>query len=39
MMAAIRGHTDTVVELMKKGADIDIQKKVCCVTLHLTHAQ
>ena len=35
-MAASSGHTDTVVELMKEGADIHIQNEVCCVSLHLT---
>ena len=33
MVAAICGKTDTVMELVKKGADIHIQNKVC---LHLT---
>ena len=36
MTAARMGKTDIVVELVKGGADIDMQNKVCCLFLHLT---
>ena len=36
MIAAREGKTDTVVELIKEGADSDMQNIVCCVFLHLT---
>ena len=36
MIAARRGKTDTVVELVKGGADIHMQNKVCFLLLHLT---
>ena len=45
MMAASHGHTDTVVELVKKGADIHIQNEVCCTIctydthVYVQHAQ
>ena len=31
MIAAGKGKTDIVVELVKGGADIDMQDKVCCL--------
>ena len=31
MIAVRRGKTDSVVELVKKGADIDLLDKVCCL--------
>ena len=36
MAASRRGKTDTVVELVKRGADIDMQNKVGFLFLHLT---
>ena len=36
MRAARWGKTDIVVELVKEGADIDMQNEVCCLFLHLT---
>ena len=36
MIAAKCGKTDTVVELVKGGADIHMQDRVCCLFLHLT---
>ena len=36
MIAARYGNTDNVVEVVKGGADIDMQNKVCCLFLHLT---
>ena len=35
MKAARWGKTDIVVELVKRGADIHMQNKVCCLFLHL----
>ena len=34
MIAAKRGNTENVVELVKEGADIHIQNKVCCLFLY-----
>ena len=31
MLAAREGKTDIVVELIKEGADIDMQNIVCCI--------
>ena len=31
MIAALNAKTDAVVELINKGADIDMQNKVCCL--------
>ena len=31
MIAARRGKTDIVVQLVKGGADIDMHDKVCCL--------
>ena len=36
MIGAMFGNTDTIVELIKEGADIHMQDKVCCLFLHLT---
>ena len=36
MIAARYGKTDIVVEMVKGGAYIDMQNKVCCLFLHLT---
>ena len=36
MIAARNGMTEAVVELMKEGADIDMQNMVCCLYLNLT---
>ena len=31
MIAAKEGDTDTVVQLVRRGADMDMQNKVCCL--------
>ena len=35
MIGTWKGKTNNVVQLMREGANVDLQDKVCCLFLHL----
>ena len=37
MLAAMWGRTEVVVELVKAGANVDMQSKVCQYIIHYAH--